>query len=151
MAEKKAQLTPEQKTEYEEAFRIMDKNAGGDIDAGEVAVVMKSFGVHPVLEDIEAMIEQATGGQKKTLSFDNFLTLMAMDVQPQNSKELLEAFRTFDKDGSGVVDLSELKQLLMREHCNLSPAEIDDALKKADLNGDGHIHYKEWVNTMTTI
>ena len=54
-------------------------------------------------------------------------------------KELREAFKVFDRDGTGTISRDELKAVMKSLGENLSEEEIDEMLKLADKDGDGHI------------
>ena len=57
-------------------------------------------------------------------------------------QELRDAFRVFDKDGSGTISSAELRKVLVSLGEDLTDAELDEMLKLADKNGDGHIDCK---------
>ena len=54
-------------------------------------------------------------------------------------QELLNAFRVFDKDGSGTISSDELRNVLKSLGEDLTDAELDEMIKLADHNGDGSI------------
>lgn len=56
--------------------------------------------------------------------------------------ELREAFRIFDRDGSGTINAEELRDVMKALGEDLSSAEIDEMIKEADKNGDGSIDCK---------
>lgn len=69
-----------------------------------------------------------------------FLALMSQSVKEMDSEqELLNAFRVFDKDGSGTISSDELRNVLRSLGEDLTDQELDDMLKLADRNGDGQI------------
>jgi len=53
--------------------------------------------------------------------------------------ELREAFRIFDKDGSGTINADELRQVMKALGEDLNEAEIDEMIREADKDGDGSI------------
>jgi calmodulin len=57
-------------------------------------------------------------------------------------QELLNAFKVFDKDGSGTISSDELRNVLKSLGENLTDAELDEMIKLADRNGDGTIDCK---------
>jgi len=60
------------------------------------------------------------------------------------------AFAKFDKDGSGAIDKDELAELSKSLGFELSPEELELALKDLDLNGDGVVdlhEFKRWYFT----
>ena len=47
-----------------------------------------------------------------TIDFDEFLEMMRKQAEQQdNSAELKEAFKIFDRDGNGFIDAAELKKV----------------------------------------
>ena len=58
--------------------------------------------------------------------------------------EVEPAFKKFDKDGSGAIDKDELGQLMKDLGSELDDAQLTEALKDLDLNGDGVIDTKEF-------
>ena len=56
-----------------------------------------------------------------------------------------EAFKIFDRDGNGYIDLKELKTVITRMGEPLSDKEADEIFRAADLNGDGKLDYDEFV------
>jgi calmodulin len=59
--------------------------------------------------------------------------------ETDTEQELLNAFKVFDKDGSGTISTEELRNVLRSLGENLTDAELDEMVKLADRNGDGHI------------
>ena len=59
-----------------------------------------------------------------------------------SEEELREAFKVFDSDGNGFISATELRQVMHNLGENLSEAEVEDMIKEADYDGDGHVHYE---------
>ena len=59
--------------------------------------------------------------------------------ETDTEQELINAFKVFDKDGSGTISTQELREVLKSLGENLTDAELDEMIKLADKNGDGHI------------
>ena len=62
--------------------------------------------------------------------------------------EIREAFKIFDRDGNGYIDAKELKHVVTRMGHVLTSAEADEFMKEADLDGDGKLDYNEFVAMM---
>ncbi|MEB3273298.1 MAG: EF-hand domain-containing protein [Prochlorothrix sp.] len=62
---------------------------------------------------------------------------------------LEQVFAQIDKDGSGFLDESELKELMREADLEVSDEEIQEMMKMADVNGDGRIDLKEFKQLMT--
>ena len=48
----------------------------------------------------------------------------------------------FDKDNSGTISAEEIRAVLSKCGEKLDEAEVDDMVKRADLDGDGLISYE---------
>ncbi|RUS85783.1 hypothetical protein EGW08_006412 [Elysia chlorotica] len=60
------------------------------------------------------------------------------------------AFRAADKDGSGSLDVHELRDMLRKANCNITDSQIADAFVYLDgPHGDRRITLEEFVKGMT--
>ena len=50
--------------------------------------------------------------------------------------------RQFDKDGSGEIDIDELRQRLGEMGCDMDDQQVEQMMREADQNGDGKIDIK---------
>jgi Ca2+-binding EF-hand superfamily protein len=59
----------------------------------------------------------------------------------------------FDKDGSGKIDSAEIHALLSGEEFGdvYSKAQLEQAIREVDENGDGEIDFEEFVIMMKGI
>ena len=55
---------------------------------------------------------------------------------------LLEAFRTFDKDGNGNISVVELRQAMTNLGERLTDEEVDEMIKEAEKDGSGLVNYE---------
>ena len=76
----------------------------------------------------------------------NVLLLHIEDLD--QTVEIREAFKIFDRDGNGYIDAKELKHVVTRMGEVLTTAEADEFMKEADLDGDGKLDYNEFVTMM---
>jgi calmodulin len=68
---------------------------------------------------------------------------MSQSVEEVDTEqELLNAFKVFDKDGSGTISSDELRNVLKSLGENLTDDEVEDMIKLADRDGDGQIDCK---------
>jgi calmodulin len=63
-------------------------------------------------------------------------------------EELREAFKVFDKDGSGFISAAELLHVMTNLGEKLTDEEVDEMIREADVDGDGQINYEEFVKMM---
>ena len=83
------------------------------------------------------------------IDFPEFLTLMSQKMTATAvEEEIKEAFRVFDMDGNGLISASELRHVMTNLGERLTDKQVDDMIKEADIDGDGHINYNEFVAMM---
>lgn len=82
------------------------------------------------LTDLERVIDQTS----------EFLALMSHVGSAQDTEdELLQAFRVFDKDNSGTISASEMRDVLKALGEDLTDKEINEIMSAADTDGDKSI------------
>ena len=97
------------------------------------------------------MIKEVDADGNSTIDFHEFISLMTGNKNTNDSeRELQEAFRVYDRDGSGFISASELRHVMADSGVRLSVKELDNMLREADIDGDGQINYEEFVRKMMT-
>jgi len=106
-------LKEEQIAEFKEAFALFDKDGDGTITTKELGTVMRSLGQNRTEAELQDMIHEVDADGNGTIDFPEFLSLMARKMKEQDSEEeLIEAFKVFDRKGSGYISPSELRYVL---------------------------------------
>jgi calmodulin len=74
---------------------------------------MRSLGQNPSDAELRDMINEVDIDANGTIDFEEFLTLMVKNLQEGDEEEEMRlAFGVFDKDRSGSISVSELKQVM---------------------------------------
>ncbi|KAJ1065075.1 hypothetical protein K5549_005884 [Capra hircus] len=62
-----------------------------------------------------------------------------------------EAFRSYFEifNGHGEVDAQSLQSILLLVGISLTTAQVEGALRSADIDGDGHVNFKDFLTVMT--
>lgn len=95
------------------------------------------------------MINEVDVDGNGSIDFPEFLSLMARKMKDTDTEEeLVDAFRVFDWDGNGLISAAELRHVMTNLGEKLTDEEVDEMIKEADLDGDGHINYEEFVRMM---
>ena len=123
----------------------------GSISKDELKGVMKKLGSNPTDDEIQVMINSVDDNGDGEIDFDEFLVLMS--AKKKNSKEdpdkeLKDAFKVFDADGSGTISRDELKKLMKRLGQNLTDSELDAMMDEVDTDKSGEIDFKEFKSMM---
>ena len=73
---------------------------------------MRSMGQNPTEDEVLNLVIEFDVNGDGTIDFDEFLEMMRKQAEQQdNSAELREAFKIFDRDGNGYIDAAELKKV----------------------------------------
>ena len=96
------------------------------------------------------MINDVDADGNGVVDFPEFLTLMARKMKDTDSEEdLVEAFRVFDREGTGFITASELAHVMTNLGEKLTNEEIDEMISEADMDGDGRLGYDDFVAMMS--
>ena len=76
--------------------------------------------------------------------------MMSRKMKDSDSEaELREAFKVFDNDGNGYINVDELRQVMTNLGERLSDEEVEMMIKEADIDGDGLVNYEEFIAMMS--
>ena len=91
---------------------IDDKDSSGTISTVELLHVLRAMGQNPSEEELNGIIMEIDIDGSGTIDFDEFVSLMkdkALEVDVDN--DIREAFRMFDRNKDGYIDMSELRKM----------------------------------------
>lgn len=78
-----------------------------------------------------------------TIEFEEFLSLLLVQMEKKPDQEIREAFELFDKDGDGRISIEEMKHILKNlGKDSFTDAEVEEVIRAGDLNGDGLLDYE---------
>eukprot|EP00300_Choanocystis_sp_HF-7_P024590 c26089_g1_i1.p2 GENE.c26089_g1_i1~~c26089_g1_i1.p2 ORF type:complete len:151 (-),score=41.95 c26089_g1_i1:30-482(-) len=135
--------------ELREAFALYDKNGDGKITTAELRKAMAALGKKATQAEIEDMIHDVDVNQNGTIEFNEFLAMMTqVSSKTESDRQMLEAFKVFDKDGNGKISHAELKAAMKDFGQKMSDAEVTALLQACDKDGDGLVDYHEFIDMM---
>lgn len=139
-----------QRLELKEAFDEFDKDGSGTITTKELLPVLRSIGQNPTEDEILGLVIEYDVNGDGTIDFEEFIEMMSKHTREtvDQTAEMKEAFKIFDRDGDGYIDFKELKQVVTSMGEPLSPQDADALFKEADINGDGKLDFNEFVRMM---
>ncbi|XP_032300278.1 caltractin-like [Coturnix japonica] len=70
-------------------------------------------------------------------------------ISAELRKQLREAFDVFDPDGSGVMDVMDLKISMRALGCEVRKAEMKRIISEVDEDGSGKINFESFLRVMT--
>ena len=89
--------------------------------------------------------------EEKTITLDDFLPILwtiSQAADPGSYEDFFEGLKVFDKDGNGYISAAELRHVMTNLGEKLTDEEVDEMIREADVDGDGHINYEEFVRMM---
>ncbi|XP_072000663.1 calmodulin-like protein 4 isoform X3 [Engystomops pustulosus] len=114
--------------EFKECFNLYDKKGKGKIPAQDLLTVMRCLGACPTPIEVNRHLQQK-------------------QEDPEN--EILVAMLMTDRQKKGKVPLAELKAKLTRMGEKLTPEEVDDLFRDAEVGPDGMVKYEDFVRKIT--
>ncbi|CAJ0564973.1 unnamed protein product, partial [Mesorhabditis spiculigera] len=144
------QQTFDQKTiqEFKESFAIMDGNKDGVIDRNDLSDLYACLGQIQPVEKIDNMLKEAAG----PLNFTTFLSMFGEKMHGSDTfSALVDAFKMFDKTGTGKMKEQDLMGLLMNKRGNpLSDDEYQAMLKGKPPIDKGEVDYVAFAKMLTS-
>ena len=134
--------------EYQEAFNLFDKDHSGTISVDEIAKIMKNFGNPLSKDEVREMIKDIDTSGDGELDFNEFITLMERQetiIDDEDEDEVPRAFKSFDKEHSGSLNISEFRYILTQLGNKFTESEVDTLFKECDLDNDGKLDYAEFI------
>jgi len=131
--------------EFRECFYLYARS--GQIQTmDELTVVMRSLNMSPTIAELRAYMKSKNG----RMSFADFLDIMHQHSTKENiPKELVEAFRGMDPGRKGVIKAKDLWHILVKWGEKLSPREVDQIFREANINPNGVVKYEQFVKIVS--
>lgn len=137
------QLTSTQINELKESFALLDKDGNGVISKEDLEAMLVSLGQNPTSSDLSYMLSLIPS----PLNFAAYLTFFSTHLSAISPREeITDAFKTFDENNSGKVNLDVLKDALMTMGSRMSEDQVDNALKK--FTNRNTILYQDLINAL---
>jgi calmodulin len=141
-------LTPEQVAEYKEAFNtLFDKDGVGTITAKQLEISLKMMGQTPSEGELREVINEVNVSGNGSIDFSEFLGMMSMDSSNQDAAFQL-AFKSFDKDGTGVISVANLHKVMQTLGMGLSEKECEEMIREVGADEPGKMKYGDFVRLM---
>ena len=137
------ELTSEQENKLNEAFFLLDLDNDKSISINEVGILLRALGIFISENEIEKLKSELES-QGNLVTYDKFKKIYKKRLKMNlSSSELYDAFRYFDNNNEGNINLNILKHGLMTLGEPLSNEEMKILEEELNLDENGNIDYEE--------
>ena len=133
------------------ASPTFDMDGDGSLTQLELAALLRSLGIKPRGDQISLLLNQIDRNGNGSVEFDELVVAIMPDLNEEvliNQEQLMEVFRSFDRDGNGQITAAELAGSMAKMGHPLTYRELTEMMTEADSNGDGVISFNEFAHIM---
>ncbi|KAF8399257.1 hypothetical protein HHK36_015122 [Tetracentron sinense] len=146
-----ATLQADQIKQLKEIFSRFDMDSDGSLTHLELAALLRSLGMKPSGDQIHALLANMDSNGNGSVEFDELVNAILPDMNEEiliNQEQLMEVFRSFDRDGNGFITPAELAGSMAKMGHPLTYRELTEMMRDADMDGDGVISFNEFKSIM---
>ncbi|KAK4485707.1 hypothetical protein RD792_008353 [Penstemon davidsonii] len=143
-------LSVEEVEVIRDMFALMDTDNDGKVSYEELKTGLRKVGSQLAEPEIKLLMDVADIDGNGVLDYGEFVAVTIHLQRMENDEHIRRAFMFFDKDGSGYIELDELREALVDESGETDLDAVNDIMREVDTDKDGQISYDEFVAMMKT-
>lgn len=144
-------LEIDQLKQLKDIFSRFDMDSDGSLTHLELAALLRSLGLKPSGDHVHVLLANMDSNGNGAVEFNELVKTIMPYVNDEilvNQEQLLEVFRSFDRDGNGYITLAELAGSMAKMGQALTYRELTEMIREADTDGDGVISFNEFATIM---
>ncbi|CAL5350045.1 unnamed protein product [Camellia sinensis] len=144
-------LQSDQVKQLKDIFKRFDMDSDGSLTHLELAALLRSIGLKPNGDQLHVLLANMDSNGNGSIEFDELVEAILPDMSEEvliNQEQLMEVFRSFDRDGNGYITAAELAGQMAKMGHPLSYRELSEMMTEADTNGDGVISFNEFAGIL---
>jgi Ca2+-binding EF-hand superfamily protein len=131
---------------FQNAFNAFDEDFDERNPRELLGKLFRAVGYLPRPEEVSDMIEDCPS---ELITFEDFVFYLYYHARSANPKrELFNAFRLFDRDGTGRLPVDTVRDILRSFKNPLSETEIEELIAMADLDSNDDVVYDSFVDKL---
>ncbi|KAI1721435.1 EF-hand domain pair domain-containing protein [Ditylenchus destructor] len=137
--------------ELEEVFAQFDEEKTGFVSTKKLKTVLRALGFEPRQHEIEEMLsrikanEAARAVNEDGLSMEELLYLLKdKTVEVKTSDEISSAFRLFDVEGKGYINVEDLRRISKELGETIPEEELQEMVRDANISKNGRVTEPEF-------
>ncbi|EKX38429.1 hypothetical protein GUITHDRAFT_46325, partial [Guillardia theta CCMP2712] len=141
-------------------FALLDVDKAGFLDCQKLTNFLQHNTINFLPERLSTIMDVVVGSGKD-ISMEKFLLLMgfegvqeadleSIELQERRARlqEAVTTFHTFDEDGSGTIDTSELTGIMKTMGQKMTQEEVEHMFSLADKHGTGEIDFENFCECL---
>merc|ERR1711935_71787 len=130
------------KDDYKQIFNFYDRNTSGTLTHEEMKSLISEAGIELNPEDMKTFFD----GVEDPVDVDRFMAMFSnFCVTPYSDVQIVNAFKTFDKAGTGFANAGELRYVLTTLGKGINKAQVEDIILQSKTDDQGNIDYKDFA------
>ncbi|XP_041978928.1 calcium-binding protein E63-1 isoform X2 [Aricia agestis] len=144
------------------AFGLLDRDSDGHVTPAELQFMLRNLGIEVSDDLIDGLIKDASKTGNGLIDENDFMQWVTKiqavqgldvnsnegDTEEEITRDLLAAFRVFDRDNNGYITKDELRSALEIIGEPVTDAQLNQVLALGDIDHDGRIDYEEFVKML---
>lgn len=130
-------------------FTLFDKKGQGSISKQLFGDYLRAIGYNPTNQLTEQILSQSNASDQLTL--DAISGMIKENEAELNAtttakvEDFIKAFQVFDKENTGKVSIGDIRYMLTSLGERLSDEEVDELLKGVEVDSDGGVDYRKFI------
>ena len=133
----------DQEVQMREIFNMFDQDKDGEIDMDELRRIFRQMGQDPSTDELIDVLVEVDGDGNGIIEYEEFRIMIERMVEDQEDL-VIEAFKVFDKDQDGKIQIGEFGVVMKQLGENITDEEVARIYQEADADGSGEIDFEEF-------
>lgn len=130
-------------------FTLFDKKGQGSISKQLFGDYLRAIGYNPTNQLTEQILSQSNAADQLTLdAISGMIKENETELNATTSakvEDFIKAFQVFDKENTGKVSVGDIRYMLTSLGERLSDEEVDELLKGVEVDSDGGVDYRKFI------
>ena len=138
-------LSIETQNKLHSNFDLFDKDKDGLIYYPELKELMKETTSNLTEADLQDLLNDTDMNEKGQIKFQTYVEIVnKINKKNDSEDELIQAFKIFDKDDSGLISAKKIMDVFIKIDDKLKEEEVLQMIKEFDIDQDGYLNYEEF-------
>ena len=138
--------TPEQLEKYKASFEEFDDDKDNYIEVSMVERALRSIGLNPTTDDMNDILSDLSSSNKVSLNAYLYIA-HHVGCYANTEKQLIRAFTLFDKDGTGKVHKTVVKEVLSQLKRPFTDGQLEKLFSTVKID-NGYVNIKELAKAL---